>query len=428
MIGCDDLTALASAYETPLFVYDGHTIARTCARLREYLTDDVELLYSVKANPNSDVCRFVFRQGLGAEVASSGELAVALRTGAPPSKTVAAGPAKTDDELRGYVASGIGFINVESEGELTRLDRVARAAGRRVDVALRVNPRHGDSGAKVRMTGKPSAFGIDEELLWDRLDGFPDLEGVAVCGLSVYFGTAILSADKIIENSRYIAGLARRLAERLARPLEAVNFGGGFGLPFAEGEAPLDLERAARGIARICAELRASDPFRATRFLVESGRYIVGAAGRFVCRVHEVKMSRGREFVIVDGGIHHYMGLSPHWHFDRKPPAVRVVPSPGRVPGPETTADIVGPLCTTLDCLARGVRMPRPEAGDLIVFENSGAYALSMSPLLFLSRETPAEVFAAPSGELAVRPKRKTVGMFDELAVTRPQPRAGTTP
>ncbi|MDR3636197.1 MAG: hypothetical protein P4L84_20515 [Isosphaeraceae bacterium] len=410
MISNSHIQQYAERFGTPLYIYDGAAIETACTQLRDLLGEGVETVYSIKANPNLDVCRLILGQGLGAEVASAGELAIALRAGALASRVIAAGPAKSKDDLRGYVGRGVWLINVESWNELERLSHAAREAGRRVVVALRINPLHADSGARIRMSGKASPFGIDEEALWDRLGDYDDLGGVEIGAISVYFGTAILDAARIIENSRKVADLARRLAHRLGRPLQAVNFGGGFGVPFSDAEEPLDIEQAARGIARICAELRADNFFRTTRFIVESGRYLVATAGRFVCRVQDVKVSRGRHFVIVDGGIHHNLAASPLLRFDRKSPRIRLI---GRGhESSEFTTDIVGPLCTTLDCLARDVRVRRPEIGDLVVFENAGAYGLSMSPLLFLSHDVPGEVLVMPSGGLFIRRRRKSVDLL----------------
>jgi diaminopimelate decarboxylase len=391
-IGKCVVSALANHYGTPLFVYDRSVIDKKWALLREALPREFSICYSVKANPNRTILECFLAKGAGLEIASGGEYCQALSAGCPPEKILFAGPGKTEAELELVMGKGIGEIHVESLREAERIATIAQRIGTRARVALRVNPVGEAEGGAMRMGGRPAAFGMDEEGLDEAIDRLLSLTALDLRGIHLFTGTQILDFQILI--SQYGKGLeiARRVASRLNRPLHTLDFGGGLGIPYFPHEQELDTLKWKEALEILLKTVRSDQLFAGTQFLVEPGRYLVGEAGIYVTRVNDIKVSRGKKFLIVDGGMNHHLAASGNLGqtIKRNYP-VAVLNKLGR-PATEVV-DVVGPLCTPLDVLARGVNLPPADVGDLIGVFQSGAYARSASPLGFLSHPAPPEVW-----------------------------------
>jgi diaminopimelate decarboxylase len=390
-VGDVPVSTIAESHGTPLYVYDARVLDRQWRRLRDTLPSEFDIAYSVKANPNPAILEQFLARGCALEIASTGEFACALRAECPPSRMFFAGPGKTEIELEVTLKAGIGEIHVESLLELERVRDIGRRLGIRAPVALRVNPGVGSEGGAMRMGGKPAAFGIDEEALEPILARALDSPSVDLRGVHLFTGTQIL--DHAVLLRQYVTGveIAEQVARRTGRALTTVDFGGGLGIPYFEGERELDMDRLAGGLASLMAGVRARPAFAGTRFVVEPGRYLVGEAGVYVARVTDVKVSRGKKFVVLDGGMNHHLAASGNLGqvIKRNFPIGMV----SRLDAPATEAvDVVGPLCTPLDTLARDARLPCPRAGDLVGVFQSGAYARAASPLGFLSHPAPPEI------------------------------------
>jgi diaminopimelate decarboxylase len=389
-----DLRRAAARYGTPLYHYDFDVIERQVLRLRRALGPRFELAYAVKANPALGVLSFLSRFGLSSDVASRGELLAARRAGWPPSKILSTGPAKSDADLEALVRAGVSQIHVEGEWELKRLEEIAKRARRTVRVGLRLNPPWGIA-EKQTMIGGPGAkkFGFDipsaREIL-RRKRSFPHLD---VCGFQVFNASNVLDAKLFVENTRRVLSLALSLSKKYDVFLRTVDFGGGFGVPYADGERPLDLGTLRKGLGDVAKEARASGLPDSTRLVFEPGRFLVAEAGTYLVKVLGTKRSRGIDYVLVDGGIHHFLRpvlfQSPH--------RVRLLPGKTgdrrrRSSHSQKSLVLAGPLCTSIDVLHSAARLPLPERGDFLAFENAGAYGYTESMPLFLSHEWPAEV------------------------------------
>jgi diaminopimelate decarboxylase len=382
---------LADRFGTPLFVYDAAVMDRMWARLRAALPAEFSIYYSVKANPNTSIIRRFLLKGAGLEVASIGELSRALAAGCRARNVLFAGPGKTEFELEEAVTRGIGEIHVESELEARRLGELTRRLGVRARASLRVNPGVEAQGGAMRMGGKPAPFGVDEEQMDAAVDLLRAAPGIEFRGIHLFSGTQILDATVLAMQYRRGIDIARRVAARVGSPLATVDFGGGLGIPYFSAESELDLDKLREGVAALMADLEGDPLLAGTRFLVEPGRFLVGEAGIYVSRVNDIKVSRGKTFVVVDGGMNHHLAASGNLGqvIKRNFPMAVV----DRVRAERTdTVDVVGPLCTPLDTLARDVALPAVQVGDLIGIFQSGAYAMTASPLGFLSHPTPAEV------------------------------------
>jgi diaminopimelate decarboxylase len=403
-VGGLSISDLAAQYGAPLYLYDSQVCARQLSLLRSALPPEFTVYYSVKANPNAAFLRFFLANGCGLEVASAGEFSRALAAGCPPDRILYAGPGKTEVELDYVLSKGIGEIHVESLLEIERISAISRRLGRAATIALRVNPGSEAQGGAMRMGGKPAPFGIDEECVDAALDRILPDPALNLSGVHLFTGTQILDAKVLLV--QYCTGIeiARRVATRLQRPLSGVDFGGGLGIPYFANEQELDMAQLRLGLAELMTSIRDDARFAGTRFLVEPGRYLAGESGIYLTRVNDLKRSRGKKFVVVDGGMHQHLAASGNLGQVIKRNYPLAVLNKLNEP-PFEPADVVGPLCTPLDVLARDLLLPQVEVGDLIGVFQSGAYARSASPLGFLSHPAPAEVWIEEGRAALVCPR-----------------------
>ncbi|MDH3235870.1 MAG: pyridoxal-dependent decarboxylase, exosortase A system-associated [Alphaproteobacteria bacterium] len=387
-VGGIPLTELARRVgRTPFYAYDRSLITQRVELLRKHLPADVHLHYAIKANPMPEVVQQLARLVNGLDVASAGELKVALASGADPAEISFAGPGKTDAELGQATAAGI-VVNLESEREMERIAALGRNNNARPRVAVRVNPDFELKSSGMKMGGGPKQFGVDAERVPEMLARIGQL-GLDFQGFHIFGGSQNLRADAITEAQEKTIELALKLAEYAPSPVRLLNIGGGFGIPYFPGERPLDVAAVGANLARLMNGMTRQLP--QARIVIELGRYLVGEAGIYVCRVIDRKMSRGQVFLITDGGLHHHLAASGNFgQVIRKNYPVVVG---NRVAGSKREiVSVVGPLCTPLDMLADGMEMAEAGVGDLVVVFQSGAYGLTASPTAFLSHPTPAEV------------------------------------
>jgi len=387
-IGGVPLTRLASRIgRTPFYAYDRRMLTERVALLRRSLPPEIRLHYAMKANPMPALVAHMAGKVDGIDVASGGELAVALDAGMDPREISFAGPGKSESELAQAIAAGI-LINIESPREIDILSRHSRALGLPARVAVRVNPDFELKLSGMKMGGGPKQFGVDVEAV-PALLGDIGRAGLAFEGFHVYSGSQNLRIDAICEAQRKTLDLAVRLAASATSPVLLLNIGGGFGIPYFPGEQPLDVAPIGEHLRDIVAQAKRALP--RAQLVIELGRFLVGEAGIYVCRVVDRKVSRGHVFLVTDGGLHHHLAASGNFgQVIRKNYPVVVG---NKLSGaPREIASVVGPLCTPLDLLADGVELGHAEVGDLIVVFQSGAYGFTASPTAFLSHPPPLEV------------------------------------
>jgi diaminopimelate decarboxylase len=387
-IGGLKVDALASRVgRTPFYAYDRRLVSRRVAELRAAMPDDLHIHYAVKANPMPALVQHILPQVDGLDVASVGEMQVALSAGCDPGLISFAGPGKRDTELRSAAAAGI-TINVESTFELQRLCAAGDALGIRPRVAIRVNPNFELKTSGMKMGGGPKQFGIDAELVPDVLRSLHDLD-VEFVGLHIFSGSQNLNAEAIMETQEKTVDLALRLAQDAPAAMPLLNIGGGLGIAYFPGDQPLSLAPIGESLGTLLQRVKTRLPD--TQVAMELGRYLVGEAGVYVCRVIERKLSRGQVFLVTDGGLHQHLAASGNFgQVIRKNYPVVIA---NRINGDtRETASVVGPLCTPLDLLADRMELAQAEAGDLVAVLQSGAYGLTSSPINFLSHPAPAEI------------------------------------
>jgi diaminopimelate decarboxylase len=373
--------------QTPFYAYDRSLIAARVAGVRQVLPQGVHLHYAIKANPMPALVGFMRPLVDGMDVASAGELKLALDAGADPRTIGFAGPGKRDAELRQAVAAGV-LLHAESARELEVLAASAQALGRPARVALRINPDFELRGAGMHMGGGPKPFGIDAEQVPAMLHAMAR-DGLAFEGFHIYPGSQNLRGSVIAESLHRSVELVLRLAHDAPAPVRYVNLGGGWGIPYVAGERRLDLAPVADALAQVQAALGRALP--EAQMVLELGRYLVGEAGIYVARVIDRKVSRGQVFLVTDGGMHQHLAASGNFGqvIRRNYPVV----IGNRLQAAEReSATVVGPLCTPLDVLAERMELAVAQPGDLVVVLQSGAYGATASPQAFLGHPPCAEV------------------------------------
>lgn len=388
LVGGRKVTAIAAELgRTPFYVYDSAVMTRKVRELRAALPAAVEIHYAMKANPMPAVVRHFCGLVDGIDVASAGEMDVALAAGMQPGLVSFAGPGKTPAELERAVTAGI-VINMESELEMQRLAAIAQRAARRPRVAVRVNPDFELKTSGMKMAGGPKQFGVDAERVPAMLRELADLP-LQFWGFHIYSGSQNLRPDILADAQRKTVALALELARHAPGPVRSLNLGGGFGIPYFPGDQLLDLAPIGENLRGLVPEIQAALP-EAT-IALELGRYLVGESGVYVCRIVDKKISRGQVYLVTDGGLHHHLAASGNFgQVIRKNYPVLVANRIGS--GRMESASVVGPLCTPLDLLADRMDLAAAEVGDLVAVFQSGAYGLSASPVAFLSHPPPGEL------------------------------------
>lgn len=372
---------------TPFFAYDRALLTDRVDLIRSTLPSSIHLSYAIKANPMPAVVQHLAALVDSFDVASASEMRTALDTPMHAGNVSFAGPGKTDASIAQAVASGV-IIEVESTTEVRRIVKAGERLGIRPQVAIRVNPDFEVKGSGMRMGGGPQQFGVDVEKVPSVLNLLASADAEFL-GFHVFAGSQNLSAELLCAAQRRTVDLILALAKN-SPPIRYINLGGGFGIPYFDKDQPLDLPAIGANLANLLdAAIKPNLPD--TRVVIELGRYIVGECGVYVTRVVDRKESRDRQYLVVDGGLHHQLAASGNFgQVIRRNYPIAVANRFGEPVGEAVT--VVGCLCTPLDLLGDNVQLPRADIGDLIVLFQAGAYGLTASPTAFLGHPPPVEV------------------------------------
>ncbi len=391
---------IAAAHETPFYLYSAGMIREKHRKFTSHFPG-FDVFYSFKANPGLAICNTLRLLGACADVSSLGEIQAALKVGFKPENIAFVGPGKTARDLEFAIDSGVYAIAAESVHEIELIDEISKRLGKPVDVLLRINTQEKPISPEM-MVGGPSKFGFDEETVVGDVRGLR-LESARLSGIHVYSASQVLDTSFICDHLEYVRDLAVRLSKEIGFELRAIDFGGGFGVPYQEGDQELDLSPISRVASSVRKNLAVSHP--ECRLIFEVGRYLVAESGIFVTRALRVKRARGICYIITDGGMNHFSRPV----FMRVKHRLGILNKIGQPAG--SKCNVGGPICTPIDFLGKDVMMPRPQPGDLIGVFGAGAYGYSMSVLKFMSLGTPAEVMA-DGGSLRVIRKAATAESF----------------
>jgi diaminopimelate decarboxylase len=370
-----------AASDTPLFVYSAEAIRHKLASLRAAMPARLRIHYAIKANSYRPILELMRELVDGFDIASGGELCMALEAGQDPRVVSFAGPGKRDTELELAIRHGV-TLNLESEGEARRALVAAERLGVVPRLAIRVNPEFELRGSGMKMGGGAKPFGIDQ----DRVPALARAilaAGAEWRGLHIFTGSQALDAGAIAETQGNVLDLAARLADQIGAPLPHLNMGGGLGIPYFHGDRPVDVEAVGAALEE---RLQQLPPVLAeTELAIELGRYLVGEAGVYLTRIVDRKESHGQTYLVTDGGLHHQLAASGNFGtvVRRNYPAAIANRFDSE---PAEEVNVVGCLCTPLDRLADQAFLPRADVGDLVAMFCAGAYGASASPSAFLGQ------------------------------------------
>jgi len=377
----DRLAEIARQHPTPAYVYDLQKVRNQADRLKSLLPgvtgvpESLEVYYSLKANASLGLCDVLADCGLGADVASAGELATAVEAGFPASRIFAAGPYKSPEMLEQLKSLPDAIVSIDSASELASLSR-AELPNRAV---LRLRPDFGS--AAVVAAGPDSRFGV-------TIDDLPacrellDRGGLELIGLHIFAGSQVLNTDAVIAHLQGAVDLSLRAADVLRISPRLINIGGGFGVPYCDAETEVDLERIGEALGSLLEQVAPG------RLALELGRFLVAQAGWYLVSVVGHQSHQGRPAVVVDGGTHQRADLCGLRLSTRaRPPLVLEAD-----PADTRPTDVLGCLSLPADVLAAECPLPPLETGTVLAFADAGAYGLWSSPALFHGSPLPAEV------------------------------------
>jgi diaminopimelate decarboxylase len=399
--------ALADEFGTPFYVYNLDMMGRRVDALRAVLPRGFRIAFAVKANPSLAVLAHLRRCGVGADVASGGELEAVLRAGFDPATVSMTGPGKLEQELAAAVGAGIGIITVESPGELLRLEAAAARAGRRQPIILRLAVSEDARLETVRILGGVEGkFGMPLRTLLEAARSAARSEHVELLGLHAFGASNLRDAEQLVSHVSELVEIGRRVAAEAGTPLRLVDAGGGLGIPYSAGERPLDLARLGRRLTELRARWDA-DGLDEMEVVLEPGRFLVGPAGAYVARVVDVKGPDSAPIAILDGGINHV--LRPVLVATEHRLAVLTTDSARAL----VSTTVAGPLCTGLDVFTTAAMLPRPAVGDLVAVLDTGAYGFTEAMPFFLSHPTAVEVAVREGRACLIRPRITASELID---------------
>ncbi len=363
-----NLKELAEEVGTPFYCYSTATLERHYKVMDEAFKGSEHLIcYSIKGNSNQAVIKTLANLGAGMDVVSEGELRRALAVGVPARKIVFSGVGKTAKEMALALREGIACFNVESEPELELLSEVAQRVGQRASVSIRVNP---DVDAKTHhkiTTGKAdNKFGISylrASEVYARAAALPNID---VVGVDMHIGSQITELAPFEQAFKLMATLVDKLKSE-GHNIRHLDLGGGLGVPYrGNNDIPPHPDEYAAMVKRTLGHLN-------LKYMMEPGRMIVGNAGIMVTRVIYMKENEGKHFVIQDGAMN---DLIRPTLYDAYHEILSVDESRNAL---SMEADVVGPVCETGDYLAKGRKLPKLQAGDLLAVMTAGAYGAVQS-------------------------------------------------
>lgn len=399
----------AKEFGTPFYLYDKKIMESSYEILRDAFPKAVEIFYSIKANPNIAICDAFRSMGTNVEVCSYYEIEAAMLAGFKPENMIFVGPAKSNHEIEKSIMLGINYIICESLNEFLRIEKLACKYNRIVKVALRINPSYISKTALLKMGGKASQFGMDEEIVLSNEELFLKSTNIHICGIHVYNGTRILDANTIAENTKFILDLSKSIQKRWKINFKMVDIGGGIGVPYFKDENEFHVDVLKKLIKPIINEYLSE--YKSQKIILESGRFLIAKAGIFVSEIRDIKVSKGKNIIVTDGGTNCHMAAVGVDSLIKRNFPISLIKRNEKKSSIKKY-NISGPLCTPNDLIGKQVELENPEIGDYIIVHNSGAYGPTASPVMFLSHGFPAEVMYRDNKLLLIRERFNSEDFF----------------
>ncbi|AYD41231.1 hypothetical protein D4Z93_12200 [Clostridium fermenticellae] len=404
----DVIKNLMEQYEKPFYIYNEGVIDKQIKILTEELSQ-FEFLYSIKTNPYAPIVDFIVSKGFGADAASANEVIIAQKAGLPCEKIIYSSPGKTRQDIEKTLDKSI--IVADSYNELDLINNIAKQRGLNVKIGLRINPDYNMNMGQ----GISSKFGVDEETLVNRKELFKNLTNIKIVGIHVHLRSQILDYSALYKYYERVFKLAVFCKESMGWELEFINFGGGIGIAYsASNDTPLNVkllgEKCKVLIERLKNKINA-------RLIIETGRFLVCQAGKYITRIVDIKESRGKKYLIVTSSLNGFL----------RPSIAELLssymPKTSKLQGCEplfTAKDafeftilkngkssfekvsVAGDLCTSADLMAKDIMLPKADIGDILMVSNAGSYAYTLTPVLFASHTPPLQIYIKSNGEIVL--------------------------
>lgn len=394
----ENLRALTTRFSTPAYVYNARIVKDRTTLLKSLFSENFDISFAVKSNPNDCLLRHFSDQIDTYDVSSYGEIERVLYAGVNPKLISFSGPAKRSEEIERAVKAGIGELVLESPSEILLASAACELLGKDQNVLVRINPIAVPRGFGASMSGKSSQFGIDEEQLSTVLPSFKKHSRLKLKGFHIYSGSNCLSVDPIVENFEVMLRSFEAAAEIANIEPERLIFGSGFGVPYLPGESELPINALAEKLNSVFDEYMAQSRLKTATCSLELGRWLVAPAGLMLMSVVGLKNSRGTDICLCDAGFNNHLAAAGMMgSVIRRNWAIENLTSQSSTP---MNYNLVGPLCTSIDIMARKIELPTTIAGDILAIPMSGAYGYSASPQKFISHPSPRELWIDTGNEI----------------------------
>lgn len=367
-------------FKTPIVIYNEKIIIDNYKKLQRSLPSNAKIVYSVKANPNPEIIKILYRCGAFFETASYGEFALLNQIGIPGKRILYSGQAKSYEGIETALCKGVLLFNLESLNEIKMLTNLCIKLNKKANCMIRINPKIKTNNAMLKMGSVPSPFGIDENEIAKAISLLKNTT-VSLNGFFMYNGSQYYDYNDIYNNTEYLIKFANEIEKNFNLNFQSMDFGGGFGVIESASQQPIDLLKLKEKFEKLNCEFQ-----KYNMVFFESGRFLTSNSAVLVSRVVDVKDSYGKRFAILDSGINN-LGIK-QFNYRAYEPFIESITSAL----PEMEQILVGPTCTTIDNVHQSIVINELQVNDYISILDCGAYLLSYSPIHFCGHQTPAEV------------------------------------
>ncbi len=400
----DDIVLTQAKSHKSFYLYKEATILEHINNLKTNI-NGVDFLYSVKANPNQNVLNTIFKNGLGADAASTREVILSKELGLSKDKIQYSAPGKHLEDISKTIELSI--LIADSISEIEMINDVAKDRGIIAEIGVRINPNFSMEGE----SGTPSKFGIDEDIAISMFDKWNAMENINIVGFHIHLQSQVLDTEKLKKYYINIFNIAIKLKKHLKNDLKFFNMGSGIGIPYNEADLPVKLDV----LGNIINELKTkfAEELKSTTLYIETGRYVVCKSGFYITTVIDKKISYGKTFIILDNTLNGFLKPSLAQVIQRLSGQVSLKGAEPLFSGSNSHAittsssaseleqvTLCGNLCTANDMIAENIDIPMLKTGDLVAINNAGSYAATLSPTAFASLTPPAQLFLTKNNDI----------------------------
>ena len=384
------------------YFYDENIVLGNIKKLKESFPN-VKFLYSVKSNHHPEMLKTIFSQGIGADAASSNEVLKAFNNNVAKEEILYSAPGKSIKDIE--TAFDKCIFTADSINEINILNDLGKEKNKIIEIGIRVNPDftfYSDFGVATK-------FGIDEEILMENLDLLNSFENIKIIGIHVHSSSQELNTEILKKYYRNMFSLTKELQNKLNLKLKFINLGSGIGIPFSVTDNPVDVKDLGKELNSLCEKFK--DEIKGVQLYIETGRYLCGPSGVYATKVIDIKISRGKKFVILkntfNGFIRPSMEAFVKSYSDNPKMNEPLFTKKGAFQYVVLTdekklekVDLYGNLCTSTDLVGKDLILPKIKIGDLIVMTNAGCYAAVLTPFQFSSQIPPKELYLKKDGNI----------------------------